>query len=520
MSEHLVAFDTDRIKEYVFGTGTLKDIRGASALLDQLNREDMPRIGEVPKDDVIYANGGAGLFVVEEDRAKDVIQAVQRVYREETITASITGVSVPLPVEQDGVADALKLIRYRLRAAKDDKSASALPLTHSLLHFCGSCGAQYATETKDGDRLCRGCRRKHDKDQQLKEEIKQWTASQANPDPNSPRLWERLIGQLKQDGYPVQGHGRPDDFNDLGDTSHPRGYMALIYADGDGMGKHIDKIDRLDKMHAFSNAVDQSVYQAVQEAIKEHLRPEGHDWPFDILLLGGDDLVMVTCAQSAMDVAHHIVRRFPELTEEKYGKRLALSASVVLAHVNFPIGPLMELAESGLKFAKREAARRRQDDKTFDGGLINFLVVSSVNHLDFKTYYEQTLKQKVKAEEYYQEAETIYRTRRPYTAEGCAQLLEQIRKLRRIGIPRTKLEQLRSAIFKSRKQATIDAMMAILRLRQKKHRDALFELVGSGTTEKLRIPWIKEDAGEWTTPILDVVELFDFVRGNGKGGVS
>jgi CRISPR/Cas system-associated protein Cas10 (large subunit of type III CRISPR-Cas system) len=526
MSQRIVAFDTDRIKEYVFGTGTLKEIRGASALLDQLNREEMLRIVDVPEEDVIYANGGAGLFVMEEDRAEDIIQAVQRVYREETSTASITGVSVPLPVEQDGVADALKLIRYHLRAAKDGKPAPMLPLTHSLLHFCDSCGTQYATETyatetEDGIRLCQSCAIKRDKDRQLKEEIDQWTASQANPDPNSSRLWERLIGQLKQDGYPIQGHGRPDDFNDLGDTSHPRGYMALIYADGDGMGKHIDKITSLDEMKRFSEAVDQSVYQAVQEAIVEHLQPEGGSkWPFDILLLGGDDLVMVTRAQSAMDVVQHIVRRFPELTEEGYGERLALSASVVLTHVNFPIGPLMALAESGLKFAKREAARRRRVDETLDEGLINFLVVSSANHLDFKEYYKQTLRQKVKAEEYYQEAETIYRTQRPHTADECEALLEQIRELRRLGIPRTKLEQLRAAVFKSRKQATIDAMMAILRLRNENHQKELFKLVGSETREKLRIPWVKEGEGEWTTPILDVVELFDFVRGNGKGGVS
>jgi hypothetical protein len=515
MSNSLVAFDTDQIENYVFGTATLKEIRGASALLDELNREEMRRIVDVPEEDVIYANGGAGLFVVGTARADDVIRDVERVYRRRTVTASITGVSVPLPTEREEIADALPLVRHRLRAAKDGTQMSVLPLTHSLLHFCDSCGTQYAIRTEETPSLCRGCSLKRAKDRQLKEAIDRWAAPQANPGPDSPRLWERLIGQLKQStsNYPVQGYGRPDDFNKLGDTSRPRGYMALIYADGDGMGKEVDKITQLDAMKAFSNAIDQSVYRAVQEAIVDHLYPEGSKvWPFDILLLGGDDLVMVTRAQSAMDVAQHVVRRFPELTEEMYGKRLNLSASVVLAHVNFPIGPLMTLAKSGLKFAKREAARRRQADEAFDEGLINFLVVSSANHLDFKEYYKQTLKQEVKAEEYYQEAETIYRTRRPYTAEGCAQLLEQIRKLRRIGIPRTKLEQLRSAVFKSRKQATIDAMMATLRLRNDEHRDALFELVGSETEEKLRIPWIKEDAGEWTTPILDVVELFDFVR--------
>ena len=44
MSKKWIAFDTNRIKDYVFETGTLKEIRGASALLDRLNREKMPEI--------------------------------------------------------------------------------------------------------------------------------------------------------------------------------------------------------------------------------------------------------------------------------------------------------------------------------------------------------------------------------------------------------------------------------------------------------------------------------------------
>lgn len=513
MKKSLVAFDTDRIKAYIFGTHTLKEIRGASSLLDQLNREKMREIVNVPETDVIYANGGAGLFVVGEDQADMIIQAVERAYREATGTASITGVSVALSEDQEAIPDELKLIRYRLRKAKDSVAIPISPLTHSLLYFCDSCGTHYAIKSSEGDLLCRSCYLKRKKDQQIKEEIEGLTALEAERDPASRRLWERLIGQLAESDYPVQGYGRPNDFGDLGRASQPSGHMALIYADGDGMGAHVDQIDNLRDMKAFSNAVDQSVYQAVQEAIVKHLHPNGEQyWPFDILLLGGDDLVMVTRAQSAMDVAHHIVRSFPDLTEETCGKRLGLSASVVLTHVNFPMGPLMELAESGLTFAKREAARRRKEGETFDGGLINFLVVSSANHLDFQTHYNQTLKQEVKKEAYYQEAEMIYRTQRPYTADACKELMEQIRDLRHLNIPRTKLEQLRTAVFKSRKQATIDAMMAILRLRGKEHRDALFELVGSDVGDQLRIPWEKQPDGQWTTPVLDVVELFDFVR--------
>ena len=41
MRKSLVALDTDHIKGYVFGTDKLKEIRGASSLLDRLNRQVM-----------------------------------------------------------------------------------------------------------------------------------------------------------------------------------------------------------------------------------------------------------------------------------------------------------------------------------------------------------------------------------------------------------------------------------------------------------------------------------------------
>jgi hypothetical protein len=39
LGKSLVAMDTDHIKQYVFATDKLKEIRGASSILDRLNRE-------------------------------------------------------------------------------------------------------------------------------------------------------------------------------------------------------------------------------------------------------------------------------------------------------------------------------------------------------------------------------------------------------------------------------------------------------------------------------------------------
>lgn len=427
MTDALIAFDTDRIKEYVFGTSSLKEIRGASALLDRLNRQSMP---EIVGGELIYANGGGGLFVIPESNAEDIIRKVQRCYQQSThSTATITGVSVPLPKYKQELHLELALLRHRLHLAKSESSASdEYPLTHSLLQFCESCGVRYAQqESDDNDLICQSCLRKRQGGQLI------------HNSPDESGLWGRLIQQLRQQEYPVSGYKRPEDFGALGKLSSPQNYMGIIYADGDGMGRTIETLKTLDEYKKFAEAVDDAVYQSVSDAISVYLQPEldkGPTWPFDILLLGGDDLVMVTRAQSAIEVALHIVERFPQLTKEKWKDSLYLSASVTLAHVKYPINSLIQLAESGLKFAKQQAARRRLMDEKLDGGLLNFLVVTSANHLDFKEYYEQALKQETGNE-------TLYRTQRPYSTSHMRTLLKQIKTLKEEGVSRGKLEQLR-----------------------------------------------------------------------------
>ncbi len=510
MSKSLIALDTDQIKGYVFATSKLKEIRGASALLDYLNREEMPRLVGVPPSDQIYANGGGGLFLVDSDKAEDTISRVEYSYREATHTASITGISVDLPTDYGNDVEAqLELARYRLRVAKDSRNAPTLPVTHPLMHFCDSCGTGYVTTLMQSEQLCPGCSLKRQQDEQVKANIRRWADVPERLDVDSSHLWERLIANLKQQDYPVTGYGRPEDFEELGQQSVPKGYLGLIYADGDGMGRQIGQIKSLAEMRSFAQAVDGSIYQATVEAIGTHLSPsDKNTWPFDILLLGGDDLVMVTRAQSAVEVALYIVERFPELTRELWGQSLNLSASVVLAHVNYPIGSLLHLAESGLKFAKKTAAQRKMDGKILPGGLLNFLVVSSANHLDFGEYYHQVLLQEEK-----KDGPVQYRTQRPYTTPEMRALLEQIQNVR--NVPHAKLEQLRAAVFESRQQGGIDTMMAVLRSR-KEPREALLSLFGETPQQQLSMPWLQK-GDDWITPVLDIVELLDFVGKEGNG---
>lgn len=221
----------------------------------------------------------------------------------------------------------------------------------------------------------------------MKASIKELVSRQ-KPGKSSP-LWENLIKRLHETDYPLpEGTNRPDDFNVFHDFGEAKDYIGLIYADANNMGEEIKKFGKLDKLEEFAGSVDSSIYQSVSYAIQKHLpvrqlseqkqpaRTKSSDnsdspkweFPFDILLLGGDDLVMVTPASQAMDVALTTAKGFNELTKgwEPEGKGYTLSIGVILAPIKYPFGLLQDLAETTLKAAKKKSGKQEKQEETED----------------------------------------------------------------------------------------------------------------------------------------------------------
>lgn len=503
--KELVSFDTDRIKSYVFATGKLKEIRGASTILDELNRIDMVRIAQDFSAGKVYANGGSGMFVVDSEDVQDFIKSVQKLYREKTLTGSISGASIKLP-EEDNIQPYLKNLAYRLRICKDSNPKSQSVVSHSYLRTCDSCGQQYAVDTVEDELLCRSCINKREKDEVIKEEIGKLIKSATKVDKR--KLWHRLISDLHESEYPsLSDRRRPEDFSELGSISTPRNYMGLIYADGNNMGKQIEKIKDLERLTEFSESVDGAIYESVLSAIKQHLQPysiEPGVLPFDILLLGGDDLVMVTTADKVIDVAITVTEDFRYFTETKYDEPLALSIGVAIAHAKFPFGNFLSLAENALKFAKKEAAKRKLHgvERDSEKGLINFIVVNTSSSLDFDDYYQKEL--------ILDDCEKFHRTLRPYNVDELKTLQNAIRRLE--GFPRNKLHRLREAVFLGQNKSFLEGLTVLSRLKKEEKEELLdflnYFAEGSGQSF---FPWFNKGK-EYFTPFLDLVELYNFIE--------
>ncbi len=553
VGQSLVALDTDHIKGYVFGTNKLKEIRGASSLLDTLNRKEMKKIALSvdPQAEEVYANGGSGLFLLDSDKAKDFGQKVKEEYRKKTGGgASITYVEQEIPanikdVWHDDIWDILELLRYRLREEKNSPpDVLALP-SHPFMRPCHACGIEYAeghdkTGVPDPDErdalFCASCLRKREEDDNVRDCIEDLL--EKNPSSTASPLWDTLIAVLRNINYRLpRGTKRPSDFNVFRNFKGAKDYFGLIYADANGMGKKLEELRTLEAVKQFAEKVDDAVYRAVCDGIEKYLAVGQHAkqnavwtggsqeplFPFDILLIGGDDVLMVTPASVAMDVALTIAEQFHERTHKKH----TLSVGIVLAPVKYPFGLLQDIAESTLKFAKTEGTRTRTTKGSEYGDTrINFVVVAGTTSHDFKRVYRSLYDKKKQVGSQKQDM-GFYATLRPYTVEHLTELLNAIRDGNKLGLGRTKLHQVREAVLKKNLTTSVQEGLAVLRNWRAKQRETVvnevykfgghYQLQYSDPENpatmfpRVTFPWFADGTDTYRTFLLDFVELYDFV---------
>jgi hypothetical protein len=577
MGLSLVAFDTDHIKQYVFGTDKLKEIRGASSRLDYLNRIVMNEFAYGHAEE-IYAHGGSGLFLVDTEHVDTFKGQVQQAYHDETGGgASITAVDLPVPkhinVHKDDIKDLLDLLQWRLQEEKARSSEFLALPSHPFMRPCDACGVEYADArgqdredaqgpdtddepdmSEEGEHYCKSCNSKRARDLKVKIFIKDFISHvdikrEAPPD---DYLWKKIISRLSEMQYDIPLRTRrPKDFNVFSNFKGSKDYLALVYADANNMGHTIEQYTTLNSRKEFAYAIDAAVYEAVCTAITRHLRINDHlkpqeqrsdelkypVFPFDILLMGGDDICMVVPASVALDVALTLSETFHNVTQKAH----TLSVGVVMAPVKYPFGLLQEMAETTLKFAKKAGsdAKAKQKDKLVDDTRINFMIVTGSTSSNFKSVHNAV---------YHRQnddtRQDFYATLRPYSPEDLRVLLKTIRGKDGANLGRTKLHQIREAVLKMNLTTSVGDGLSVLHNWREKQRNHVvrnvydfagnYQMPRSNPDDpvsgfpRVIFPWFKDgtkiyDNHEYTiyrTPLLDFIELYDFISRDGGDNVE
>lgn len=128
------------------------------------------------------------------------------------------------------------------------------------------------------------------------------------------------------------------------------GYLALIHADGNGVGGGAGKTDS--ERAAFFHKNRVLLRRAVKKAIEAHC-PETGKAPLIPLMLGGDDLLLLSRAEIALPFIVTLCAELDAIQKDDAGFKLTLGVGVVFAKHTIPIYRLHEVAEQLASSAKR-----------------------------------------------------------------------------------------------------------------------------------------------------------------------
>ena len=529
----LVQIDVPSIKSYVFGTDPLNEVRGASAWLDRLNRYEMERVLdehlETADLETIYANGGSAQFIVRRCDADIVESACRRMVR---FVRDRTGGEVRpaygiAPLPDGGYRGAVDRAHFQLRCRRGFgggcHSASTLP----AIMECGSAShlpaARFADHGAEGVTMLSAA--SHRKAREGRESRagavwSMWMEHLASAGPWPPREeWPAL---------------RCADMTAIGDRSSRRNYVGVVYADGNAMGKIVQALDSPETCRHFSEIVDESIREAcfsgldavmntdvkyIRDSIDRDDRPP--PLPADILLLGGDDLLVALPADRALDFAWHVTGEFERLTRAKIeavqddGARrffrehrgdngFTISCGVAIVRSTYPFYLALDLATDLLQNAKRgpNAMNGKRDTARID-----FHVVAGANSLDLQDVRRTT----------YHTASEAPRTLRPLTRSQLQEVRAAVRELRSANFPRSKLHELVDAALTVREhQAERRIRETFARARHgagPSQRRALWNAV-----QRLRpaghevcFPWF-QSGNRRSLCVADIVDAYDLFR--------
>ncbi|MEW6296027.1 MAG: hypothetical protein AB1467_07135 [Candidatus Diapherotrites archaeon] len=506
---YLALVDIPGIKEYVFGTDRLVQIRGASAFLDRWNRFNMRQFLEespgVDQVEAVFAGGGAGEFILQA-REGEATAALNNLADRLRIDSQ-GGLSLVFglaPYQEGGYKSARDQAFQELRARKENPRLWGEPLIHTgYIRECDTCSGMAAVIQEYGGEswlLCDTCKEK--------------------------LAWGRDRGHFLEYGR-FQGWDddqtrtwRPRDFEEIGLRSRT-GHTALVYADGNTMGRIIKEIKEKEHFHLFSQTVEACLKKACHEALKKHCEPRPYSSggeepeskvPADILLLGGDDLVVYLAAETALPFALDAAKWFMDLTQVELAKDqffkdllqgggLTFSLGIAIGKSHTPVVLMLEQAQELLRSAKEKGATDSKGGPYYSPAYMDYHFTSYFNQVRVKDCRDTHLLRL--------EAKPLRLTAKPYSLEDAQAIWDQARKLAEADFPRSRLYALGTAPTKGKINATLECLTIWGRTKAKEHR----QLVGEALNlcgDPIMFPW-REDHLGFNTGLLDLMEMVELV---------
>lgn len=320
------------IQGFIFQTDKLKDIVGASELVEQACTSVFDEIvRNAGVESVVQAAGNVKCIFSDEDALKRVVLSYPKHVMEKA--PGITVSQAVVEMENDNYKDASDKLEKRLRAQRNKQAKS---LVSGLMAMARSPRTGLpAVECREGDLIDEGCRAK----QGIVDDKARYS------------LYEKLYGKGEVSSKQVYENC------DISSMTQKNDWIAIIHADGNGLGEVVaKKAESPNEMKDFSRNLDKTTKESAQSACKEvnGKGEDGHLWIRPVVI-GGDDLTVICRADLAIPFVQHYLKAFENKSQKLIGDTLSACAGIAFIKSSYPFYYGYSLAETLCGVAKKDA---------------------------------------------------------------------------------------------------------------------------------------------------------------------
>jgi hypothetical protein len=417
----LVGLAAQRIKQYVFETPGLPEIRGASLILDAVVHQAAEEVAEAIGRECILQRVASTLIFLAPEPADWEPRLKRRFYAATQVgfcAAAAAEVALQDYLQQYGAC-----MTRLLKALDADRYRAELP-TWECLPFetrCAYCRKRAATgftRSPDGDLLpiCPACDAKRDKG----DADERRTAGEQLLRDAGIENWRELLTEPSRAFAGGLNEMVPDP-----DEAEQKKQVAFIYGDGSNFGQITKNLDSLALSLQWTRRAELTVRAAVALALSRSMHDALRDqttlqrMPFEVLVIGGDDFSLFVWSRLAMRFCEQFVR----LTDMEFEKGVVAECIVGETPICFGVGCLIsdekapvyrvvEFTESRLlKFAKRGVKAHKR-------GAIAFLYTTNADQIpgDYDDHLRRNYCKRAQLGKGSHATTPVYLTMQPLTA--------------------------------------------------------------------------------------------------------
>lgn len=402
MAEYtLTVLDTPSIQNYIFGSNRLQENIGASELVwraaafwplealqgktrtnvaDPSARDPAQRLNDLQIEqdgldaEVLYVGGGNALILfAKAAQARNFVTKLHSRLLQETPGLNLAAAHIVVDWERDHLRDKVADVMQKLSEYKQSSSPHIPLLGQSVTAECRSTGLA-ATTTNAVHGKPPG------------EETYPISSSVAakldTVQDAEQRLWN-----LTSEDFQRTKYNFPRDFDDFGRTKGEMSYIAVVHADGNGMGAFFRQIAQsakdsrsyIENMRSASVQVEQASQAALRRLVDALVGTVGYDddgrlivgdviplqgdcLPFRPLVFGGDDVTFVCDGRLGLSLAVRYLEFFEEETAKLNLSDLHACAGVAVVKAHYPFARAYQLSEKLAGNAKAYVREEQPED--------------------------------------------------------------------------------------------------------------------------------------------------------------